>query len=83
MFHLASQILPNDFFCKVHPEKRKFKKTFLKLTLNLSLMFEVKFKLKQTLKLKLKTLKLLFLAFFSKKQRFTMLLKEKSTINKL
>ena len=62
-----------------------FKKIFLKLTLNLSLIFEVKFKLKQTLNLKLnlKSLNLLFLAFFSKKLRFTMLLKEKSTINEL
>ncbi len=83
MFHLASQILPKDIFCKVHPEKRKFKKIFLKLTLNLSLIFEVKFKLKQTLKLNLKSLNLLFLAFFSKKLRFTMLLKEKSLQNEL
>ena len=86
MFHLASQILPKDTFCKVHPEKRMFKKNFLKLILkSLSLIFEVKFKLKQTLnfKLNLKSLNLLFLTFFSKKLRFTMLLKEKLTINEL
>ena len=86
MFHLASQILPKDIFCKVHPEKPKFKKIFLKLTLNLRLIFEVKFKLKQTLNLKalnLKSLKLLFLTIFSKKLSFTMLLKENSTINEL
>ena len=62
-----------------------FKKILLKLTLNLSLIFEVKFKLKQTLNLilNLKSLNLLYLTFFSKKLRFTMLLKEKSTKNEL
>ncbi len=70
MFHLASQILPKDIFCKVHPEKRKFKKIFLKLTLNLSLIFEVKVKANLKLKIKFKILKLAFSSFFQQKATF-------------